>query len=81
MVPEVYKKRVKNDILEDQGNNGFQGINDRAINGGTWNKWNLGYLAERLFLDSIGYGNELKYGYFWVGEGSEKPPHDQAPVF
>ena len=38
-------------------------------------------MAERLFLDPIGYGNELKYGYFWVGEGSEKPPHDQAPVF
>ena len=26
--------------------------------------------AERLFLDSIGYRNGLKYGYFWVGEGS-----------
>ena len=35
MVPEVYKKRVKNDILEDQGNNGFQGIDERAINEGT----------------------------------------------
>ena len=38
-------------------------------------------MVERLFLDPIGYGNELKYGYFWVGEWSGKPPHDQAPVF
>ena len=30
-------------------------------------------MAERLFLDPIGYGNELKYGYFWVGEGSKNP--------
>ena len=37
-------------------------------------------MAERLFLDSIGYENELKYGYLREG-GSEKPPHDQAPVF
>ena len=37
--------------------------------------------AERLFLDPIGYGNELKYGYLASGGGSEKPPHDQAPVF
>ena len=41
----------------------------------------FGLMAERLFLDPIGCGNEPKYGYFWVGEGSEKPPHDQAPVF
>ena len=41
----------------------------------------FGLMAERLFLDPIGYGSELKYGYFWVGEGSEKPPHNQAPVF
>ena len=41
----------------------------------------FGLMVERLFLDPICYGNELKYGYFWVGEGSEKPPHDQAPVF
>ena len=27
-------------------------------------------MAERLFLDPIGYGNELKYGYVWVEEGS-----------
>ena len=39
----------------------LRGIDERAINGGTWNKWNLGYLAS--------------------GEGSEKPPHNQAPVF
>ena len=38
-------------------------------------------MAERLFLDPIGYGNELKYGYLREGGGSEKPPHDQAPVF
>ena len=37
-------------------------------------------MDERLFLDPIGYGNELKYGYLAKG-GSEKPPHDQAPVF
>ena len=81
MVPEVCKKRVKNDILEDQGNNGFQGIDDRAINGGTWNKWNLGYLNERLFLDPIGYGNELKYGYFWVGGGSKNPRMNRHQIF
>ena len=27
----------------------------------------FGLRAERLFLDPIGYGNELKYGYFWAG--------------
>ena len=59
----------------------LRGIDERAINGGTWNKWNLGYLAERLFLDPIGYGNELKYGYLASEGGVEKPPHDQAPVF
>ena len=32
----------------------------------------FGLMAERLFLDPIGY---LTRG------GSEKPPHDQAPVF
>ena len=37
-------------------------------------------MTERLFLDSIGYGNELKYGYLTSGGGSEKPPHEQAPV-
>ena len=41
----------------------------------------FGLMDERLFLDPIGYGNELKYGYLVSGEGSEKPPHDQAPVF
>ena len=30
----------------------------------------FGLMTERLFLDPIEYGNELKYGYFWVGEGS-----------
>ena len=38
-------------------------------------------MVERLFLDPIGYGNELKSGYLVSGGGSEKPPHDQAPVF
>ena len=38
-------------------------------------------MDERLFLDSIGYGNELKYGYFWLRGGHKKPPHEQAPVF
>ena len=33
----------------------------------------FGLMAERLFLDPIGCGNELKYGYFWVGEGSKNP--------
>ena len=33
----------------------------------------FGLMAERLFLYPIGYGNELKYGYFWVGEGSKNP--------
>ena len=33
----------------------------------------FGLKAERLFLDPIGYGNELKHGYFWVGEGSKTP--------
>ena len=28
----------------------------------------FGLMAERLFLDSIGYGNKLKYGY-WVKRG------------
>ena len=44
----------------------------------------LGYfdlMAERLFLDPIGYEKGAQNGYFWVGGGSEKPPHDQAPVF
>ena len=36
----------------------------------------FGLMAERLFLDPIGYEKELKYSYFWVEEGSEKPPHE-----
>ena len=32
--------RVENDILKHGKNNGFQGIDERAINEGTWNKWN-----------------------------------------
>ena len=38
-------------------------------------------MTERLFLDSIGYENELKHDYLAKGGGAEKPPHDQAPVF
>ena len=34
----------------------------------------FGLMAERLFLDSIGYGNELKYGYWASGEGVIKTP-------
>ena len=42
----------------------------------------FGLMAERLFLDPIGYGNELKYGYLREGGGGvKKPPHEQAPVF
>ena len=33
----------------------------------------FGLRAERLFLDSIGYGNELKYGYLAKG-GVRKTP-------
>ena len=32
-------------------------------------------MAEKLFLDPIGYGNELKYGYLTSG-GDKKPPHE-----
>ena len=28
-------------------------------------------MAERLFLDPIGYENELKYGYLWVGRDAK----------
>ena len=51
-------------------------IGKGAINGVTWNKRNLGYLAsmaERLFLDPIGYGNELNYGYLVSGGGQKTP--------
>ena len=51
----------------------FKGYWERAINEGTWNKWNLGLMAERLFLNPIGYGNELKYGYLAKG-GVRKTP-------
>ena len=30
----------------------------------------FGLMVERLFLDPIGYGNELKYGYLASGGGS-----------
>ena len=33
----------------------------------------FGLMAERLFLDPIGYGNELKYGYLAKG-GVRKTP-------
>ena len=32
----------------------------------------FGLMAERLFLDPIGYGNELKYGY--LASGGQKNP-------
>ena len=35
----------------------------------------FGLIAERLFLDPIGYGNGLKYGYLAKG-GVKKPPHE-----
>ena len=41
----------------------------------------FGLRAERLFLDPIGYRKGAENGYFWVREGSKKPPHEQAPVF
>ena len=34
----------------------------------------FGLMAERLFLDPIGYGNELKYGYFLGRGGVRKTP-------
>ena len=33
----------------------------------------FGLMAERLFLDPIGYGNELKYGYV-ASRGVRKTP-------
>ena len=33
-----------------------------------------GLMTERLFLDPIGYGNELKYSYFWLRGGVIKAP-------
>ena len=33
----------------------------------------LGLMTERLFLDPIGYGNELKYGYLASGGGQKNP--------
>ena len=33
----------------------------------------FGLMAERLFLDPIGYGNELKYGYLASGRGQKNP--------
>ena len=33
----------------------------------------LGLMVERLFLDPIGYGNELKYGYLTSGGGQKTP--------
>ena len=30
-------------------------------------------MAERLFLDPIGYGKGAENGYFWVGGGSKNP--------
>ena len=33
----------------------------------------FGLMAERLFLDPIGCGNELKYGYLRGGRGQKNP--------
>ena len=33
----------------------------------------FGLMAERLFLDPIGYGNELKWA-IWQGGGGQKTP-------
>ena len=36
----------------------------------------LGYfdlMAERLFLDPIGYGKGAENGYLWVGRGQKNP--------
>ena len=33
----------------------------------------FGLMVERLFLDPIGYGNELKYGYLNRGGGHKSP--------
>ena len=33
----------------------------------------FGLMAERLFLDPIGCGNELKYGYLASGGGQKNP--------
>ena len=33
----------------------------------------LDLMAERLFLDPIGYGNELKYGYLTRGRVRKTP--------
>ena len=33
----------------------------------------FGLMVERLFLDPIGYGNELKYGYWAKGEVIKAP--------
>ena len=33
----------------------------------------FGLMTERLFLDPIGYGNELKYGYLAKGGGHKSP--------
>ena len=33
----------------------------------------FGLMAERLFLDPIGYGNELKYDYLASGGGQKNP--------
>ena len=59
----------------------LRGIDERAIKGGTWNKGKLGLMAERLFLDPIGYGNWAEIWLFLGRGGVKKPPHDQAPVF
>ena len=74
-VSGIIGKGVMNDTLRHRENNGFQGskkvtenevleINEIRL---------FGLMAERLFLDPIGYGNELKYGYLAKG-GVRKTP-------
>ena len=38
-------------------------------------------MAERLFLDPIGYGNELKYGYLREGRGQKNPRMNRHQIF
>ena len=63
------EEEVERAYLEHKENSGLNGYEER----GAWNKRKLGLMAERLFLDPIGYGNELKYGYLAKG-GVRKTP-------
>ena len=41
----MYNATVNEGYGSIEKTSGFQGTKKVAINGGTWNKWNLGYLA------------------------------------